>query len=61
MDSIMNQKKFQYLDHLTRHLEQNNERIRIEKETLRKMEMSFNQIKPKFKDALELQLKSIEN
>jgi len=61
MDIIMNQKKFQYLDHLTRHLEQNNERILIEKETLRKMEISFNQIKPKFKDALELQLKSIEN
>ena len=53
MDSILNRKKFEYLDHLTRHLEENNDRIVLERETLCKMEKSFNEIKPIFKITLE--------
>lgn len=60
MDEIMLAKKNEYLDHLTRHLEENNERIVLEKETLHKLEKSFNMIKPKFKIVLESQLKNIQ-
>ena len=60
MDNILFKKKFEYLDHLTRHLEENNDRILLEKETLQKMEESFNEIKPIFKNTLEKQLKNIE-
>ena len=34
MDEILNNKKFEYLDHLTKHLEMNNERIMLQKNTL---------------------------
>ena len=60
MDQILYKKKFEYLDHLTRHLEENNDRILLEKETLHKMEKSFNDVKPVFKHTLEKQLKNIE-
>jgi hypothetical protein len=60
MDEIMLSKQNEYLDHLTRHLEENNERIVLEKETLHKLEKSFNEIKPKFKIVLESQLKNIQ-
>jgi len=60
MDEILDQKKYEYLDHLTRQLEANNDRILLEKETLHKMEKSFNEIKPRFKNALEDQLSNIE-
>ena len=53
MDNILMKKKFEYLDHLTRHLEENNDRILLEKQTLQKMEESFNEIKPIFKNTLE--------
>ena len=49
----MDRKKFEYLDYLTQHLERNNDRIIMEKETLEKMENSFNEIKPKFKKTLD--------
>jgi hypothetical protein len=38
MDEILLTKKFEYLDHLTKHLEKNNDRIMLEKNTLQKME-----------------------
>jgi cupin superfamily acireductone dioxygenase involved in methionine salvage len=53
MEEIMDRKKFEYLDYLTQHLERNNDRIIMEKETLEKMENSFNEIKPKFKKTLD--------
>jgi hypothetical protein len=60
MDQILCQKKLEYLDHLTKHLEENNDRILLEKETLQKMERSFNEIKPIFKSTMEKQLANIE-
>ena len=60
MDQIKNEKKMDYLNHLVTHLDQNNERIQLEKNTLNKMEKSFNQLKPHFKETLEQQLKNIK-
>jgi len=60
MDDIMLRKKMEYLDHLVRHLEQNHQRILLERETLGKMEKSFNQLKPSFKDVLEKQMSNIK-
>lgn len=34
MDEILKQKKLEYLSHLTEHLESNNDRIQLEKESL---------------------------
>jgi|TARA_B110000285_G_C15125135_1_gene619665 hypothetical protein len=60
MDEILSTKKFEYLDHLSKHLELNNERIMLQKKTLQQMEASFNEIKPLFKNTLESQLENIE-
>lgn len=60
MDEILSKKKFEYLDHLTKHLEMNNERIMLQKKTLQQMEASFNEIKPLFKSSLEKQLRNID-
>ena len=49
----MNAKKFEYLDHLLLNLTQNNKRIQLEKESLEKLQNSFNEVKPKFKEVLE--------
>jgi len=50
----------EYLSHLTDSLQQNNERIMMEKQALFKLEKSFNEIKPKFKETLERQQENIE-
>ena len=60
MDQIQNEKKMDYLNHLVTHLDQNNERIQLEKTTLNKLEKSFNQHKPHFKETLEQQLNNIK-
>lgn len=56
----MERKKFEYLDYLTQHLERNNDRIILERETLEKMEKSFNELRPKFKDTLEGYMENIK-
>lgn len=45
----MRQKKLEYLDHMTTNLESSHEKTQIEKETLTKLEKSFNILKPFFK------------
>ena len=60
MEGIMYQKKFEYLDYLTRQLESNNAKIKLEKETLLKMEKNFNEIKPRFITTLRQQMENIE-
>ena len=60
MEEMRERKKFEYLDYLTQHLERNNDRIVLEKETLEKMEKSFNLLKPKFKSTLEGYMKNIK-
>ena len=52
----MKAKKLEYLDHLVQNLTQNNQRILLEKDCLGKLEKSFNEIKPKFKEILEQQM-----
>ena len=59
MEQILAQKKMEYLAHLTDSLQQNNERIMMEKQALYKLEKSFNEIKPKFKESLEKQMDNI--
>ena len=60
MDDIMLRKKMDYLEHLVRHLQANHDRILLERETLGKMEKSFNQLKPSFKEVLEKQMNNIK-
>jgi len=60
MEEIVSEKKLEYLSHLTTHLQQNDERIRNEKEALIKMEKSFLELKPKLKGELENQLVNIK-
>jgi len=50
----------EYLSHLTDSLQQNNERILLERQALYKLEHSFNEIKPKFKESLDRQLDNIK-
>ena len=60
MEQIMERKKFEYLDYLTQHLESNHDRIILERETLEKMEKSFNELKPKFKGTLDGYMENIK-
>ena len=60
MEQILKQKKMEYMDHLTSNLESNHEKTNIEKQTLNKLEKSFNMLKPYFKAQLQGYLKNIE-
>lgn len=56
----MHDKKMEYMDHMTTNLESNFDKCTLEKQTLGKLEKSFNQVKPHFKNQLEIYLKNIE-
>jgi cation transport regulator ChaC len=60
MQHYVIEKKFEYLDYLTKHLEDNDDKVVLEKETLAKLQKSFNEIKPYFQKSLEEQTKRIE-
>jgi len=60
MEEIILQKKMEYMDHLTSNLEDNYTKIQLEKDTLSKLEKSFNLLKPHFKAQLNKYLKRIE-
>ena len=60
MDNILKQKQMEYLSHLTEHLEGNNSRIQLEKDTLKKMERSWQQLTPEFRQTLEKNLENIK-
>ena len=60
MENIVKQKRMEYLSHLTEHLEANNSRIQLEKETLKKLESSWQQLTPEFKKTLENNLENIK-
>lgn len=46
---MMREKKLEYLDTMTTNLENNHDKTELEKETLVKLEKSFNGLKPYFK------------
>jgi hypothetical protein len=49
LESMMREKKLEYLDTMTTNLENNHDKTELEKETLVKLEKSFNGLKPYFK------------
>ncbi len=49
LESILKQKKMEYLDSITANLESNHDKTILEKETLVKLEQSFNVLRPFFK------------
>ena len=51
----------EYIDHMTSNLESNFEKCTLEKQTLSKLEKSFNQMKPHFKGQLERYLHNIDH
>lgn len=60
MEAILKQKKMEYMDHLTSNLDTNHEKTNLEKQTLVKLEKSFNILKPHFKAQLKVYLENIE-
>lgn len=61
MELIVKQKKMEYLDHITANVQENYDRTIQEKETLGKLERSFNSLKPYFRDQLKEYLANIEH
>lgn len=61
MDIIVKQKKMEYLDRMIGNLESNCVKTEQEKKTLTKIEKSFNELKPFFRDQLKEYLDNIEH
>jgi hypothetical protein len=61
LEKILHDKKMEYMDSMTSNLESNFEKCTLEKQTLSKLEKSFNQMKPHFKGQLERYLHNIDH